>query len=254
MMHEDAVCVDLPVASVSVWYVFTNCVTDAAVLDRYGRIMSEAERKRRDRFVFAKDRHAFVVTRGLVRNVLSRYTRIPPEACVFDTNRYGKPSLRCRSTGAALEFNLSHTDGLAAMAVTVGRDIGIDVENMTRSNLELDVSRYFSTAEIRMLQSTPQSEQTSRFFDYWTLKEAYIKARGIGLSLPLDGFSMHMQPGRPLAIEFSPAIDDDPSTWQFVLCNPTPCHRMALAIRRRGPDIPVKTEEFDATRAVVVGG
>src|SRR5687767_664056 len=95
---------ELPFDAVHVWYLFTDGVTDPAVLAAYGALMSEAERKRRDRFVFARDRHAFGVTRGFVRSVLSRYSGTAPDACVFITNRYGKPSLRRAPAESALEF------------------------------------------------------------------------------------------------------------------------------------------------------
>jgi 4'-phosphopantetheinyl transferase len=227
--------------TVDVWYLVTTGAFHPAVLDRYRAMMSKPERQRRDRFVFAKDRDAFVVTRGFLRSVLSRYARMPPAACVFATNRFGKPSLH----GAPLEFNLSHTDGLAAIAVAAGGAVGIDVEGVMRANLHHDVRRFFSAAEIRALESLPCAQQPSRFFDYWTLKEAYVKARGIGLSLPLDGFSMHVHDHRPPTIEFLPAISDDPHQWQFALVDPIPGYRMALAIRRRGADVAVRINAFD---------
>jgi 4'-phosphopantetheinyl transferase len=241
---------ELPVDAVHVWYVLADRVTDPAVLSQYDRFMSDDERKRRDRFVFAKDRHAFVVARGLVRSVLSRYARVAPDACVFSFNQYGKPSLRSAPTEAALEFNISHTHGVAAIAVTVGREIGIDVEDVTRTTIEVDVFQTFSPSEITALQAIPEAERPCRFFDYWTLKEAYIKARGMGLSLPLDGFSMHVS-GSEATIQFASVIPDDPSTWQFVLSNPTPSHRMALAIRRRGADLPVRIKALDVNLATL---
>jgi len=99
---------------------------------------------------------------GFVRSALSRYTGTAPDACVFITNRYGKPSLRRAPAEAALEFNLSHTNGLAAIAVSVGREVGIDVEDVTRANVDRDVRRRFSATEIRTLESMPRGEQSSR--------------------------------------------------------------------------------------------
>jgi 4'-phosphopantetheinyl transferase len=243
---HDASLFELPLDAVHVWYVFTDRITDPDILTRYADIMSAGEHARRNRFVFAKDRHRFLVTRGLLRTLLSRYAHVGPEECVFVTNGYGKPFLH--HPGAAhpgLEFNVSHTNGLVAIAITLGRDVGIDVEEVSRARVDLDVRQCFSAAEIATLQALPQSEQRSRFFDYWTLKEAYIKARGMGLSLRLDGFSILLDRARPPAIAFGPAIDDAPSTWQFVQFDPSSRHRMALAIRRRGSDVTVRITEFE---------
>jgi len=124
-------------------------------------------------------------------------------------------------------------------------EVGIDVEELTREHFELDVRRFFSVAEIRALEALPQAEQRSRFFDYWTLKEAYVKARGMGLSLPLDCFSMHIAKERPPTIEFAPSAADEASAWQFVQFDPSPRHRMALAIRRHGRDVAVRIQPFE---------
>lgn len=245
-LSVEASLFDLPLDAVHVWYLFTDRVTDPQVLERYANMMSTEERVRRDRFIFPKDRYQFLVTRGLLRTLLSRYARIRPEECVFVMNRYGKPSLHYwGSATAGLEFNVSHTNGLVAIAITSGREVGIDVEELARAHSDLDVRRFFSTAEVRALEALPPTEQRSRFFDYWTLKEAYIKARGMGLSLPLDRFSMHLHRNRRPTIEFAPPIDDDTSTWQFVQFEPSPRYRMALAIRRRGTDLTVRIKEFD---------
>jgi 4'-phosphopantetheinyl transferase len=244
--RTEASLFELPVDAVHVWFLFSDRVTDPQLLERYANVMSAEERVRHNRFVFAKDRHQFLVTRGLLRTLLGCYARIRPEECTFVTNRYGKPFLRHPGgTQPALEFNVSHTNALVAIAVTVGREVGIDVEKPARTHVDLDVRRFFSPAEVRALEALPRTEQRSRFFDYWTLKEAYIKARGMGLSLPLDGFSMQLDGTGAPTIEFAPAIEDDASTWQFLQFDPGPKHRMALAIRRRGRDVVVRIKEFD---------
>jgi 4'-phosphopantetheinyl transferase len=250
-IRPDASFVECPLDAVHVWYLFTDRVTDPQILERYASMMSTDERARRARFVFAKDRHQFLVTRGLVRTVLSRYARIRPEECTFAANQYGKPSLRqSPSAEPGIEFNVSHTNGLVAVAVAAGREIGIDVEELTRAGLELDVRRFFSAAEVRALEALPEAEQKSRFFDYWTVKEAYIKALGMGLSCPLDSFSIHFDRGGPPTIEFAPDVDDDASRWQFAQFDPSPRHRMALAIRRHESDVAVRIHAFDANGGI----
>ena len=244
--RRDASSFELPLDAVDVWYLFTDRVTDPDVLSRYAGLLSADERLRRDRFAFDRDRHQFLVTRGLVRTLLSRYARIGPEECVFVTNGYGKPFLLQHETARGrLEFNVSHTNGLVAIAITMGRDVGIDVEELGREPVDLDVRRFFSAPEVEALEALPPAEHRSRFFDYWTLKEAYIKARGMGLSLPLDGFSMVLGSDRPPTIAFAPAIhDDDATAWQFVQFSPSQHHRLALAIRRNGTEVVVRFREF----------
>lgn len=246
---------ELPPDEVHVWYVFSENVTDPRVLDSYAALMNPEERARRDRYVFAKDRRQFLVTRGFVRTLIAGYTGLPAADCVFVANRYGRPSLQPSvrpkpdaTTEDPFEFNLSHTHGLVACAVTRGREVGIDVEDLERMEINPDLPRrYFSAAEVDALDKVPLPEHRSRFFDYWTLKEAYIKARGMGLSLPLDGFSFHLERGRAPRISFG-AIDDDPSSWQFAQFDPSPRYRMALAVRRRGPDLTIRIREFDPTQ------
>lgn len=245
-IRPEEVALELPLTAVDVWYLYTDTVTSPIVVERYEKMMSPDERVRRDRFVFAKHRHQFLVTRGLLRTIVSRYIRIRPEECVFVTNRYGKPFLRHGSPSQRLDFNMSHTNGLAAIAIAVGRDVGIDVEGVTQGTTHLAVRRYFSSVEVTALVALPQAEQISRFFSYWTLKEAYIKARGMGLSIPLESFSINIDGNRSAAIEFGPSVDDDASAWQFGQYDLGPRYRMALAIRRRGEDIPVRVARFEA--------
>jgi 4'-phosphopantetheinyl transferase len=248
-IRREALSYELGPDAVHVWYVFPDRVTDPAVLERSLTMMSPDERTRRDRFVFSKDRHQYLVSRGFVRTLLARYAGIRPEECVFVVNRYGKPALRrCGSAAPDLRFNLSHTNGLVALAVTAGREVGLDIEEHTRARVDVSVRRFFSAAEISALEELPEADQRSRFFDYWTLKEAYVKARGLGLSLPLDSFAMHLDATGPPTITCESPCDDDPSRWQFVLYDPSPRHRMALAICRRGADASVTITECELAR------
>jgi 4'-phosphopantetheinyl transferase len=231
---------------VHVWYVFSDQVTDPGVLGRFAAMLTPEETTRRDRFVFDRDRHQFLVTRGVLRTLVSNYLGIPPADCAFVANGYGRPSLTNLPPGIALNFNLSHTAGLIAYALTLDRDIGIDVEDVGRGRVEDGLAgRFFSPAEAAALEALPGDQRHARFFDYWTLKEAYIKARGMGLSLPLDGFSLHLDPPNAPRISFAASIDDDPSSWQFVQSHPSGRHRLALAVRRRGSDLPVHIEAFN---------
>lgn len=227
---------------VHLWYVRSDEIRDPGTLERFAALMAREERARHDRFVFAKDRHQFLVTRGAIRTLVGRYLGIEPARCAFAANEYGRPSLAFPA-GAALDFNISHTAGLVVCAFAREPGIGVDVEDARRPIGSDLARRFFSPDEADALDALPEDERPARFYDYWTLKEAYIKARGMGLSLPLDGFTMQI--GTDAArITFAPSIDDDPSTWQFAQFTPTPRHRLAVAVRRRGRDRGIRLREF----------
>lgn len=217
-------------------------MTDRATLAAYDALLTTEERAKQRRFRFAIDRHDCLVTRALVRTTLSRYAPVDPAAWRFELNQYGRPHLAPGQCDPDLRFNLSHTRGLIACAVTLGREIGCDVEWLGRSGETVAIAdRYFSTSEVRSLRALPEEEQRERFFCYWTLKESYIKARGMGLALPLDQFSLRLDGGPPIGIEFDARLADDPRQWQFELQRPTRDHLLALGVRRgTGTDLALR--------------
>ena len=218
-------------------------VRDPGVLERCAALLTADERARHDRFVFARDRHQFLVTRGTIRSLVGRYLHVDPAACRFEADRYGRPSLT-HPPGAPLAFNISHTAGLVACAIARDGEIGVDVEDTTREVSPDLPRRFFSSEEAEALEALPEPARKARFYEYWTLKEAYIKARGMGLSLPLDGFSMRLEDGRPPRIRFTSALQDTPERWQFAQFRPTPRHCLAVAVRRHGPDRAIRLREF----------
>jgi 4'-phosphopantetheinyl transferase len=231
----------LPFNAVHVDLVETANPAARAKLEAYKALLSKDEHERMARFVFDRDRRAFLITRALVRTTLSRYCRVTPEHWRFIANVHGRPEILERPAGVPdLRFNISHTDGLIACAVTIGREVGVDVENISRTLLHDVAGRHFAPDEVSDLRKLPDDEQKRVFFDYWTLKEAYIKARGFGLALPLGDFAFKLKPPAPPVIVFEPALEDDPATWQFLQAWPTPRHRLGLAVRRDGNDLPVR--------------
>lgn len=168
------------------------------VLARFRGLLSEDERARAGRYHFEKDARHFVAGRGFLRTLLGRYLRRPPEALDFRANAYGKPSL---ADGGPLNFNLSHSHGLALYAFTLARAVGVDIEHM-RADVDCRqlAGHYFSTLEVETLLALPPELQRQGFFNCWTRKEAYIKARGEGLSRPLAGFDVSLVPGEPAAL------------------------------------------------------
>ena len=210
-------------------------------IDELAAILDDDERDRAARYLRPADRTRSIAARALLRLMLSRYAPVAPSAWQFRTNRYGRPELaRVPEAAGDLRFNVSHTDGLIAVAVTRGRSIGVDVEHIDRPLAHDIAGRFFSPAEVRDLRQYPVEAQPRVFFDYWTLKEAYIKARGMGLALPLGDFSFRLRADEPPTISFAPELGDDPARWQFAQASPSGRHRLAVAVERRGPDLPVR--------------
>jgi 4'-phosphopantetheinyl transferase len=233
---------------VHLWYVDPEQVADDQLLAAYRALLTPAELERTARFVFERGRREHLITRVLVRTTLSRYyPAVDPRSWQFNANPYGRPEIVAPATAPPLRFNVSHTERLIVCLVAAGREIGVDVEDIGR-HAPLDVAdRYFSPHEAAELFSRPAAARPDRFFDYWTLKESYIKARGLGLQLPLDQFSFHLAAAHqtsapPITISFGPEIADDPATWQFSLRILTPRHRLAVAIRRAPaePDLAIR--------------
>lgn len=160
-------------------------------VERFRESLAPEERQRADRYRFARERERFIVAHGVLRAVLAGYLGVPPERLAFGTGPHGKPLLAGGRAAAALSFNLSHSDGLALYAVSRERAVGIDLER-----IRLDVAhdqiaqQYFSPRENAALRVLPARLRLRAFFDYWTCKEAYAKARGDGLSLPLEAFDI----------------------------------------------------------------
>jgi len=141
-------------------------------------------------------------------------------------------------------FNLSNTRGLIACAVARSRELGIDVESTRRPGQTVEIAEhFFAPAEIDALHSLPADQRTERFFAYWTLKEAYIKARGMGLAIPLAQFSFVLDEPAPISIRFAPELEDDPSSWQFERLVLSPGHHTAVAVRRgTGPNLRIVSQ------------
>jgi 4'-phosphopantetheinyl transferase len=231
----------LPLNAVHVDLVHPDSVDASAQREAYLALLSPDEHERMARLIFERDRRRFLLTRALVRTMLSRYAPVAPAHWTFITNVHGRPEILDRPTGTPdLRFNISHTDGLIACAVTIGREVGVDVEHVGRRLTHDVAGRFFAPREVEDLGRLPDDDQQRMFFDYWTLKEAYIKARGFGLALPLADFAFELSPEAPPRITFEPSLEDDPATWQFTQDWPTPQHRLGLAVRREGHDLPVR--------------
>jgi 4'-phosphopantetheinyl transferase len=228
----------LPPDEAHVWYLLSDEIRDPDLLASYERLLTPEEHARRARYVFEKNRHEYLLTRALARTVLSRYVAVAPEDWRFTPGSHGKPEITSPRVEAKVSFNLSNTDGMVACLCALDRDVGVDVEDIERRGETTGVAdRFFSPSEVAALHALPAEAQVDRFFDYWTLKESYIKARGLGLALPLAQFSFTIAPDS-IRIAFDPRLEDDPASWQFMQRSPTRRHRLAAAVRRGpGPEL-----------------
>ena len=214
--------------------------SDQTLLAQYQALLTDEEYQKQQRYKFAPDRHNALITRAFVRDLLSYYANIAPEQWRFEKGEKGKPELI--NAPIPLKFNLSHTKNMIICTVTLNDDIGCDVENTTRTNDVLVIAdRYFSKKETSALFTLPKSEQHSRFFDYWTLKESYIKACGLGLTIPLKDFSFTINKrltesqffNEKIQLSFAPQRQDIPNLWRSWLFYPSEEHRIAISIKAK---------------------
>lgn len=216
-----------------VWVVITHDVADEAV-DDYRSFLSVEERTRQGRFRLARERRTYATARALLRCTLTRYADIAAGQWRFATTRYGRPVLAADLWDhTQLTFNLSHTDGMITLAVGRSHQIGIDVENTRNIAAPIQIAeRFFAIDEVEFLKKTPASARQELFFELWTLKEAYLKARGSGLTLPLDGFSITFAGRSRLQLSIDPSLGDLPARWRLWEFRPTAEHIIALCAER----------------------
>jgi 4'-phosphopantetheinyl transferase len=190
-------------------------------------LLSSAERWRAERFVHERDRRAYVAAHALLRRSLSMHAHVAPGDWMFTEGPYGKPSIASEHELAQpLSFSLTHTDGCVACAVALGAEVGLDVECLDSAIDELDIARqYFGKAEIADLRRRIDGDRRERFAELWTLKEAYLKAIGVGLSGSLSAIEFGIDDRRHVTCDQRIA-----ERWHFQLFAPTPRHRLAVAV------------------------
>ena len=186
--------------------------------------LSPEEIARTGKFVFARDRTHFIVARGTLRTLLGLYLRKPPAAVALCTGPLGKPQL-CEGIGEPpLKFNLSHSHGLALYGFAMQQEVGIDLEMLRPEIAAAQVAeRFFSAREQRELQALPPELRVEGFFLCWTRKEAYLKARGDGLQMPLDKFDVTLTPHGPVEL-----ASKDSETWTLTSFTPAPDYVAAV--------------------------
>ena len=230
------------------WLTRVASDKDPSLLSAWRDLLSEEERERQGTFLLEEARCQYLAAWALARTSLSRYADIEPQDWRFQRGKYGRPEIVSPSGAAAdgspgaliaahgsppLRFNLSHSGGLVACLVTLGVDVGVDVESTQR---DLDMvrlaARFFSPEEAGVVRSLAGPEQRERFFAYWTLKEAYLKACGRGLSIPLRQVSFRLAPDDTIGVHFDATLEEHDDDWQFEVLRPSRNHLLAAAIRR----------------------
>jgi len=211
-------------------------IVGGALLSRCEAMLAESERRRYSSLRSEEGRRRFLIARALTRHVLSLNCGMAPEDLVFGANRWGKPFL-LYPEDSGLAFNIAHTKGMVAIAVARANAIGVDVERVLPREENVEIAeRLFSVRENEALRTLPPMLRAERFYDYWTLKEAYVKGRGLGLSLPFDRFAIVF--GERPCIAARPDIDDG-RQWQLDLRSLEGGYRLAIAI-----DLPNATGSF----------
>ncbi len=206
---------------------------DLHAADSLRHLLSPDELTRADRFHFEKDQRHFTVARGLLRTLLATYLQIAPEKLRLAYGEKGKPFLEV--SPKPISFNLAHSGGRAIYAFSANRELGVDLE-LIREDMtgEQIAKRFFSSYEIEVLNAVPATLRNEAFFNCWTRKEAYIKARGEGLSMPLDEFDVSLTPGEPAALLRNHVDDDEISRWELLALPVAPGYVGALVVEGTG--------------------
>lgn len=216
-----------------VWLAYPEKLSDSKLQSFFLEILSEDEIEKYDRFHLPADRHLYLVSHALTRIVLSNYLDLDPGEWNFICNEFGRPEIHSSFGFPSLRFNLSHTQGLVSCLVVLSIDAGVDIENHTRFNgLDTLPQDVFSSSEFSCLNGLPEEEKKDRFFTYWTLKEAFLKGRGLGLAFPLNQISFHLKIGETISVSFDPDFQGNALDWQFAHFRPTSSHSLAVALCR----------------------
>lgn len=235
--------VSISAGEVHVWRAELD--TESAARRTFRETLSDDERERAERFRFDKDRHRFITARVALRSILGRYLNITPREVRFSYNTRGKPALT-PGHRSRLRFNLSHSRGLALCAVTAGREVGVDLEKIRgRPAGEKIAERFFSREETDAIRALPVGERAAAFFACWTRKEACLKARGGGLTLKLDTFTVPVLP-----VNHGQRVDviadtETGSRWTLWNLLPDPGYVAALAVEGADCELRCWNYEFE---------
>ena len=217
-------------------HIWLTGPAEPADFSDYLPLLAPEEIEQFERFKVERARRLYLAARALARSTLSLYhPAVRPAEWRFRFNDHGRPEIDLAGDCPPLRFNLSHTDGLVACLVTLELDAGVDVEMIERRINLVGVAKHsFSETEASEVRRRRGRTRRRRFFYYWTLKESYIKARGMGLALPLRRFSFSFPERGAVDINFDAELEDHEPDWQFALFEASSSHMLAAGIRRGG--------------------
>ena len=237
-------------AALQLWFAWPSDHSDAGAEAACAVLLSDEEKARAAGFHFARHRREYLATHALARTALSHAHPLPPHAWNYSVNAHGKPA---PIPEYGLRFNQSSSAELAVCLVApkgagtgaeVGPEVGIDVEAFSRAEEIVPLApKVFSLAEREQLNALPAAERPHRALSLWTLKEAYIKARGMGLSLPLRGISFLFGGAQGIHLEVGAGVDDNPAHWRFCLLDHVE-HRIALVVEAAAGNSKIVDREF----------
>jgi len=215
---------------IHVFFTQADDIKDEYLLSQYQRVISQTEQAKMDRYVFEKDKHVCLVTRALLRFVLSLVTRELPAGFEFIENPYGKPSIKPGFIDIPLKFNLSHSENVSVCAIVLNHEIGVDIEYIRRK-IDLNIpERFFTQYESAYIKSLAEEDRQKAFFRLWTLKESYIKAKGMGLSISLDAFGFDID-GQNTLCRFHESLNDRSEHWDFFRFSLLNDYKAAIAVQ-----------------------
>lgn len=217
---------------IHVWMCAPDSINDPVLLSAYASLLCEDERERLQRFHFEKDRHVFLVSHALVRSALSKYVNIQPADWRFSAGKHGRPEIVRPAGVPPLRFNLTHTHGLAACVITRDIACGIDAERITaRGNPHAVAEKMFATIELADLEVQGEEGFLDRFYVYWTLHEAYCKARGVGLTRSDNRYAFVAEQNGQYQLEASDTMQASANNWCFEVSRPTAEHIVSVAFQ-----------------------
>lgn len=214
---------------VHLWRIRINLLVDG--IHQFLKYLSDDERSRMNRFRFEKDQKRYAITHACLRDIISRYLCTSPDMITFSSGTFGKPEVSNPDLVEPLQFNLSQSEDLALVAVASDRKVGVDVERIKQDVPIENISRrFFSPKEVDSILSLPIESQTAAFFACWTRKEAYLKARGEGLSIPLNQFDVSVAIDEPAILIDTVWDKVELSRWTFQHLTPAPGYFGALVV------------------------
>ncbi|WP_320203674.1 4'-phosphopantetheinyl transferase family protein [Agrobacterium rosae] len=213
-----------PSDEINIWIAHHDRRMSPAALARCRDVLSDHEAEQERHFRSPGDRHAYLVTRATQREILSRYTGTDPRTLRFVKNEFGRPSLHDAHGCEDLDFNISHDGNVTILGLARGCRVGLDVAAVHNRQSFMNVARrFFCPAEVEALEALPVDRRNDRFLEYWTLKEAYIKARGGGLSISLNTFAFSLEEeGGVTFLEHGSQAQSQVSSWRFWTFRPKP--------------------------------